>query len=65
MHFCIQSFVFLQDFLLGKCKRLMLIFHSLLGISGGMIIGPLLLEMDVLSQVTAATSMFMVLFTAR
>lgn len=43
----------------------MLIFHSLLGISGGMIIGPLLLEMDVLSQVTAATSMFMVLFTAR
>lgn len=56
----------LQDFLLGKDQSFNLLkVQSLLGIGGGMITGPLLLEMGVLSQVTAATSSFMVLFTSR
>jgi len=37
---------------------------SFVGISGGMLQGPLLLEMGILPQVTAATTSFMVLFTS-
>ncbi|GAQ79300.1 hypothetical protein KFL_000280050 [Klebsormidium nitens] len=37
---------------------------GLLGIGGGMIVGPLLLELGMLPQVTAATGAFMVLFSS-
>ena len=37
---------------------------GLLGIGGGMVKGPLLLEMGVLPQVASATSATMILFTA-
>eukprot|EP00939_MAST-03C_sp_MAST-3C-sp1_P000644 g644.t1 len=37
---------------------------GLLGIGGGLVLGPLLLEMDVRAEVSAATSSLMVLFTA-
>jgi len=37
---------------------------GLLGIGGGMVIGPLMLEMGMLPTVSAATSAFMILFTS-
>ena len=37
---------------------------GLLGIGGGLVLGPMLLEMNVIPRVSAATSSFMVLFTA-
>jgi uncharacterized membrane protein YfcA len=40
------------------------ILSSLLGIGGGMVISPLLLQFNVLPEVTAATSSFMIMFTA-
>jgi len=40
------------------------IFASLLGIGGGMVLSPLLLELGVLANVAAATSSFMILFTS-
>jgi len=40
------------------------ILASLLGIGGGMVLSPLMLELKVLAQVTAATSSFMILFTS-
>jgi len=40
------------------------VLSSLLGIGGGMVIGPLLLELGVLANVSAATSSFMILFTS-
>uniref|UniRef100_A0A6B2L3R1 Uncharacterized protein n=1 Tax=Arcella intermedia TaxID=1963864 RepID=A0A6B2L3R1_9EUKA len=40
------------------------ILSSLLGIGGGMILSPLMLELNVLPAVTAATSSYMILFTS-
>ena len=37
---------------------------GLLGIGGGMVVGPLMLEMGMLPTVSAATSAFMILFTS-
>eukprot|EP01122_Echinamoeba_exundans_P005926 TRINITY_DN1610_c0_g1_i2.p1 TRINITY_DN1610_c0_g1~~TRINITY_DN1610_c0_g1_i2.p1 ORF type:complete len:411 (-),score=49.86 TRINITY_DN1610_c0_g1_i2:435-1667(-) len=40
------------------------IMSSSLGIGGGMVLGPIMLELGMLPDVTAATSSFMILFTA-
>jgi uncharacterized membrane protein YfcA len=50
--------------LVGAISFLAGILAALLGIGGGLIISPILLEMGALPDVTAATSSFMILFTA-
>ena len=40
------------------------VFSSSLGIGGGMVLTPIMLELGMLADVTAATSSFMILFTA-
>jgi len=49
---------------IGSVSFLSGVLASLLGIGGGMIISPVMLELGVLPEVTAATSSFMILFTS-